>query len=240
MPSQYRIEIDSLGEVRVPVDAYYGAQTQRAVENFPISGKTAQRGFIWASGMVKLAAAKVHKELGLLEDKIADAIIKAAEEVIQGRWDSQFVVDVYQAGAGTSHNMNTNEVIANRALEILGYNKGSYEIVHPNEHINMSQSTNDFFPTALRLFFLKESIFLIETLYELESGLLVKSEQFDHIIKSGRTHLQDAAPIRLGQEFAAYATAVKKCRINISQARKNLMYIGLGGSAVGSCPESGK
>ena len=234
MPPTYRTEHDSLGDVKVPIDALYGAQTQRAVENFPVSGHTAHRGFIWASAAVKLAAAMVHEELGLLEAKKAQAIQSAAREVMDGKWDDHFVVDVYQAGAGTSHNMNTNEVIANRALEILGHSRGAYKHIHPNDHVNMAQSTNDFIPTALRLFFLKDSIPLIETLYALENSFLAKAKEFDHILKSARTHLQDAVPIRLGQEFGGYAEAVKKSRLRISEARKNLMEIGLGGSAAGT------
>ena len=234
MPSQYRIEHDSLGDVQVPADALYGAQTRRAVENFPVSGHTAHRGFIWASAAVKLAAAMVHTELGLLDDEIGKTIQSAAREVMDGKWDDHFVVDVYQAGAGTSHNMNTNEVIANRALEILGHSRGAYKHIHPNDHVNMSQSTNDFFPTALRLFFLKDSIALIEALYAVETAFGKKAREFDHILKSARTHLQDAVPIRLGQEFGGYAEAVKRSRLRISEARKNLMEIGLGGSAAGT------
>jgi len=234
MTVKYRVEHDSLGEVKVPEKAYWGAQTQRAVENFPVSGHTAHRGFIWASGAVKLAAAMTHRDLGLLYEEISEAIIKSARELMEGKWDSQFVVDVYQAGAGTSHNMNINEVIANRALEILGLPKGNYKTIHPNDHINMGQSTNDVIPTALRLFFLKDSVSLIETLYETETGFRYKAKEFDGILKSGRTHLQDAVPIRLGQEFSAYAEIVKRSRQRISEARKHLMEIGLGGSAAGT------
>ena len=234
MTQPYRTEHDSLGDVQVPLTAYYGAQTQRAVENFPVSGHTAHPGFIWASAAVKLAAAKVHRELGLLNDKNAAAIISAAEEIMNGSLHDQFVVDVYQAGAGTSHNMNTNEVIANRALEILGFPRGDYKKIHPNDHVNMAQSTNDFFPAALRIFFLKDSIPLLETLYAVENAFLIKAQEFDHVLKSARTHLQDAVPIRLGQEFAGYADVVKHCRHRVAGARKNLLDTGLGGSAAGT------
>ena len=234
MTETYRTEHDSLGDVQVPAEAYYGAQTQRAVENFPVSGHTAHPGFIWASAAVKLAAAKVHQELGLLKDKHAAAVINAAEEIMSGSLHDQFVVDVYQAGAGTSHNMNTNEVVANRALEILGYERGRYDVIHPNDHVNMAQSTNDFIPTALRLFFLKDSIPLLETLYALENGFRIKAQEFDRVLKSARTHLQDAVPIRLGQEFGGYADIVKHGRLRIADARKNLLEIGLGGSAAGT------
>jgi aspartate ammonia-lyase len=231
---QHRTERDTLGEVRVPAKALWGAQTQRAIENFPISGRKAFPNFIWASSAIKCSAAQVHKDLNLLPPQKADAIIQASQEIMAGKWHNQFVVDVYQAGAGTSHNMNTNEVIANRALQILGYDLGRFDIIHPNNDVNMGQSTNDVFPTAMRLFFLKESIDLLRTLYDLETGFKIKAQEFDTVIKSGRTHLQDAVPIRLGQEFNAYGEAIKKCRLKIGEARKGLEEIGLGGSAVGT------
>ena len=234
MTDKFRTEHDSLGDIQVPLNAYYGAQTQRAIENFPVSGHKAHPGFVWASAAVKLAAAKVHQELGLLNGKNASAIISAAEEIMSGSLHDQFVIDVYQAGAGTSHNMNTNEVIANRALEILGFQRGDYKEIHPNDHVNMAQSTNDFIPTALRLFFLKDSIALIETLYAVENGFRIKAQEFDHVLKSARTHLQDAVPIRLGQEFEGYAEVVKHGRLRVSEARKHLLEIGLGGSAAGT------
>lgn len=223
-----------MGDVKVPLKAYWGAQTQRAVHNFPVSGHKPHTGFIWGTAAVKLAAAITNEELGLLKPDIATAIKQAAKEAMEGKFDSQFVVDPYQAGAGTSHNMNANEVIANRAVEILGHPRGMYETIHPNDHVNMAQSTNDVIPTAIRLFFLRESVELIETLYAIETGFRVKSQQFDNILKSGRTHLQDAVPIRLGQEFGGYAEVIKHCRLRISDARRNLMVIGLGGSAAGT------
>ena len=232
--NRFRKEHDTLGEIDVPENAYYGAQTQRAVHNFPVSGHTAARGFIWASAVIKLAAAKVHDQLGLLPNDKAEAIISAASEVMNGDFDSQFVVDVYQAGAGTSHNMNTNEVIANRALEILGHKRGEYDIIHPNDHVNMAQSTNDFIPTALRLFFMKDGLKLIETLDEVSKSFRIKAKEFDHVLKSGRTHLQDAVPVKLGQEFGAYAEAIERCRDKIISAKNGLSEIGLGGSAAGT------
>jgi len=231
---EYRIEHDSLGEVRVPLNAYWGAQAQRAVDNFPVSGHKASPGYIWASGAIKLAAAQVHLELGLLEKSKADAIMRAAREVTDMKLNGHFVVDVYQAGAGTSHNMNTNEVIANRALEILGYERGKYDIIHPNDHVNMSQSTNDFIPTALRLFFMRESIELLDILSQVEEGFRNKAIEFADVLKSARTHLQDAVPIKISQEFNGYAEAIKRSRDNIKQQRDQLAKIGLGGSAAGT------
>ncbi len=234
MSDEYRIEKDSIGEVRVPKDAYYGAQTQRAVHNFPVSGHKLPVGFIWAGATIKRAAAEVHKELGLLDAKIADAIISAADEVTRHRHDDQFVVDVYQSGAGTSHNMNFNEVIANRALEIMGKPRGDFSTIQPNDHVNMAQSTNDFIPTALRLFFMHDSEDLLITIEGIENEFFRKAEEFDQILKSARTHLQDAVPIRLGQEFGAYGEAIKRGRLKIESARDALGEIGLGGSASGT------
>ena len=234
MTNKFRIEHDSLGEIEVPIDAYYGAQTQRAVHNFPVSGHTASPGFIWASAVIKLSAAKVHEELGLLPKDKSEAIQQAASEVMNGELNDQFVVDVYQAGAGTSHNMNTNEVIANRALEILGHKRGGYHIIHPNDHVNMAQSTNDFIPTALRLFFMKDGLKLMEALKDVSEAFRRKAKEFDHVLKSGRTHLQDAVPVRLGQEFNAYAEAVERGAAKIEAARNDLGEIGLGGSAAGT------
>src|SRR5512139_458870 len=209
MESNTRIERDSLGEIRVPADALYGAQTQRAVENFPISGLKPWPAFIWSMATIKRAAAEVNRDLGLLEEKPAGAIIQAAQEVIDGKWNDQFVVDPFQAGAGTSHNMNANEVIANRATQILGGTLGEYH-VHPNDHVNMTQSTNDTIPTAIRLGCLWRVDELVATLTGLVEALNAKSAEFDDIVKSGRTHLQDAVPVRLGQEFGAYARAVER------------------------------
>ncbi len=234
MSIKTRTEKDSLGEIKIPVDAYWGPQTQRAVGNFPVSGRGPFPGFVWATAAVKRAAAMTHRELGLIHPQKADAIIQAAAEVMEGKLADQFVVDVYQAGAGTSHNMNANEVIANRALEILGYPRGEYSVIHPNDTVNMAQSTNDVIPTALRLFFLRDSVPLLKTLEKLEDGFRAKSREFSEILKSGRTHLQDAVPVSLGQEFSAYAEAVKRGRMRIAQAREALCEIGLGGSAVGT------
>jgi aspartate ammonia-lyase len=228
-----RIESDSLGKVQVPADALYGAQTQRAVENFPISGLQTYRAFIWSMAAIKGAAAQVNCELGLLDEKKADAISEAAREVMQGKWDSQFVVDPFQAGAGTSHNMNTNEVIANRATQILGGKVGDY-LVHPNDHVNMAQSTNDTIPTAIRLGCLHRLDELMENCRSLAQELGRKAEAFDTVVKSGRTHLQDAVPIRLGQEFGAYARAVERDIERVSAAAGNLRRLGIGGTATGT------
>jgi fumarate hydratase class II len=240
----FRIEKDSLGEVRVPARALYGAQTQRAVENFPISDLRPWRAFIWSMAEIKRAAAEVNMELGLFKERevsgrhftteqIAEAIIQAAQEVIDGQWDDQFVVDPFQAGAGTSHNMNTNEVIANRATQILGGNVGQY-FVHPNDHVNMAQSTNDTIPTAIRLGALWRLDELLEALGELVKALNEKAKEFDDIVKSGRTHLQDAVPVRLGQEFGAYAKAVERDAERIQRSAEGLRRLGIGGTAVGS------
>lgn len=228
-----RNETDSLGEVAVPLDALYGAQTQRAVENFPISGLLPSRAFIWSMAAIKGAAADVNKDLGLLDDQSAKAISTAALEVMEGKWDSQFVVDPFQAGAGTSHNMNTNEVIGNRATQILGGDLGAY-IVHPNDHVNMAQSTNDTIPTAIRLGCLQRLEELMLVCQALHDTLEQKAQSFDGIVKSGRTHLQDAVPVRLGQEFGAYALAVKRDMERIRDAADRLRRIGIGGTATGT------
>ena len=234
MPSQkFRVEKDSLGELQVPAEALYGVQTQRAVENFPISGLRPWRAFIWSMATVKRAAAEVNRNLGLLDDERADAIIQAAQEVIDGKWDDQFVVDPFQAGAGTSHNMNVNEVIANRATLVLGGRLGEYR-VHPNDHVNMAQSTNDTIPTAIRLGCLWRLEELLSALDSLASALETKANEFDDIVKSGRTHLQDAVPVRLGQEFGAYAKAVHRDAERVRQAAEGLKRLGIGGTAVGS------
>lgn len=228
-----RIERDSLGEVRIPAGALYGAQTQRAIENFPISGLKPRQAFIWSMGMIKRAAAEVNQELGLLEVDKADAIILAAQEVIDGKLNEQFLVDPFQAGAGTSHHMNINEVIANRATQLMGGKLGEYR-VHPNDHVNMAQSTNDVIPTAIRLGCLWRLDEILATLKDLTNALKIKADEFDDILKSGRTHLQDAVPIRLGQEFSAYSRAVERDADRILYAAEGLRRLGIGGTAVGS------
>ena len=231
---EVRKEKDSLGYVEVPAHVYYGAQTVRAVDNYPISGMRAHPLLIRAMGMVKAAAAQANKELGLVETDRADAIVKAAQEVIDGKWNDEFVVDVFQAGAGVSFHMNINEVLANRANEILGGKLGEYDRVHPNDHVNYGQSTNDVFPTGMRL----GALLALETLYPVLESLAAscdkKAKEFDGVMKSGRTHMQDAVPIRLGQEFAAYALAIRKAYKNIRHASDSLRELGLGGSAVGT------
>jgi aspartate ammonia-lyase len=232
--SDVRKEKDSLGFVEVPAKAYYGAQTARAVENFPISDIHPDPQLIRALGMVKRAAAEANKELGLVDARRADAIILAAQEVIDGKWNAEFVVDVFQAGAGVSKHMNSNEVIANRANEILGGKLGEYAHVHPNDHVNYGQSTNDVFPTAMRL----ATLLALDTFYpvldHLATTFAEKAQAFHGIMKSGRTHMQDAVPMRLGQEFAAYGLAYEKGRKFLALASSNLRELGLGGSAVGT------
>ena len=229
-----RSEKDSLGYKDVPADAYYGVQTARAVENYPISGLHAHASLIRAIAMVKEAAAEANRELALVEAQIADAIIEAAKEVQQGKWDHAFVVDIFQAGAGVSFHMNTNEVIANRASQILGGNLGEYKHAHPNDHVNYGQSTNDVFPTAMRLATLLELEKLYLALKALIAALEEKGKQFHHILKSGRTHMMDAVPMRLGQEFTAYAGAIARANRTIQQQSELLRELGLGGSAVGT------
>ncbi len=231
---QTRVERDALGERAVPAEAYYGIQTLRAVENFPISGLRAHPAFVVATAQVKLAAAHANMAVGRLEKSIGNGIMSAAREVIAGRFHDQFVVDVYQAGAGTSHNMNANEVLANRTLEILDEPRGNYSRVHPNDHVNMSQSTNDVFPTAMRLTSLALTRPLLQALEGLEAALRDRAQAFDNVVKAGRTHLQDATPIRVGQEFGGYATAVAAHRAAIVEACGSLRAIGLGGTAVGT------
>jgi fumarate hydratase class II len=233
MENSIRVEHDTLGDVKVPAQALYGAQTQRAVDNFNVSGLKPWRAFIWSMAVIKRAAAEVNRDLGLLDEKIAGAIITAAQEVIVGLWDAQFVVDPFQAGAGTSHNMNVNEVIANRATLLLGGELGQY-LVNPNDHVNMSQSTNDTVPTAIRLGCLWRLEELLTAVDDLAFSLSQKAAEFDNVVKSGRTHLQDAVPIRLGQEFSAYAKAVQHDSDRIRVAADNLRCIGIGGTAVGT------
>ena len=229
-----RVERDSLGEVRVPDHALWGAQTQRAVENFPISGLRPSSDYIWASALVKRAAAEVNMALGLLDERRGQAIVEAANQIMEGRWHEHFVVDVFQAGAGTSHNMNVNEVIANLANEALGGERGGYSPVHPNDHVNMAQSTNDFIPTVIRVAASQRTVRLLGAIGALASALDDKAAEFDRVIKSGRTHLQDAAPMRLGQEFGAYAQAVRLDAARVARAAKDLKRLGIGGTAVGT------
>jgi fumarate hydratase class II len=233
MKETRRIERDTLGEVNVPSERLYGAQTQRAVENFTVSGLRPWRAFIWSLAVIKRAAAEVNHDLGLLDENIARAIMTAAQEVIDGKWDDQFVVDPFQAGAGTSHNMNMNEVIANRASELLGGKLGQY-LVNPNDHVNMSQSTNDTIPTAIRLGVLWRLEELMSAIEELSAALQQKADEFDDVVKSGRTHLQDAVPVRLGQEFGGYAKAVQRDGERLRQAAEGLRRIGIGGTATGT------
>jgi aspartate ammonia-lyase len=232
--SGVRTERDSLGQVQVPAAAYYGPETARAVENFPISGIRPASDFIVATVLVKKAAVEAHVSLGLLDKKVGQAIISAADEVLNGALRDQFVVDVFQAGAGTSHNMNANEVLANRAIELLGGRKGDYELVSPHDHVNVGQSTNDTYPTFIRVACVILAKRLAEPLASLEQALGQKAKEFDHIVKSGRTHLQDAGAIRLGQEFQAWADMVADDRRTIESAAENLLELNLGGTAVGT------
>jgi fumarate hydratase class II len=233
MKPSFRIEHDTLGDVNVPAEALYGAQTQRAVNNFNISGLRPWRAFIWSMAVIKRAAAEVNRDLSLLESEKAGAIITAAQEVIDGKWDDQFLVDPFQAGAGTSHNMNMNEVIANRATLLLGGKLGQY-LVNPNDHVNMSQSTNDTIPTAIRLGCLWRIDELLAAVDGLSDALGQKAREFDDVVKSGRTHLQDAVPVRLGQEFGGYADAVRRDAGRIKGAAEGLRRLGIGGTATGT------
>ncbi len=230
----YRTEKDPLGEKQVPADALYGIQTLRAVENFPISGLRPLAPFVDAVVIIKRCAAETHRQTGRLDGALADAIIRAADEVLAGQHRDQFVVDPYQAGAGTSHNMNVNEVLANRANELLGKPRGSYAPIHPNDHVNMAQSTNDVIPTAIRLGILRLLPGLLDALDALAASLLAKGREFDDIIKSGRTHLQDATPIRLGQEVTAWGHTVARHRAKLAQAAGWLAPMNIGGTAVGT------
>jgi fumarate hydratase class II len=230
----YRVEKDSLGEKQVPAEAYYGIQTQRAVENFPITGFRPWPVFVEATVMIKKAAAEANRDLGRLAPEKAELIIRVADEILAGGLRDQFVVDPIQAGAGTSHNMNANEVIANRAAELLGEPRGAYKTVHPNDHVNMAQSTNDVIPTAMRLAALLALPGLYAALDALAAALEAKAAEFDPIVKSGRTHLQDAAPVRLGQEFGAYAAAVRRSKAGIEEAAERCKVLGIGGTAVGT------
>jgi aspartate ammonia-lyase len=229
-----RLEKDPLGEKPVPSDALYGIQTLRAAENFPISGLRPLPQFVDAVVWIKRSAALTHRETGRLEARLADAIVQAADEILGGRHRDQFIVDVYQAGAGTSHNMNVNEVLANRANELLGGARGTYTPVHPNDHVNMAQSTNDVIPTAMRLATLAALPAFLQSLDVLAESLLAKGRELDHVMKSGRTHLQDATPIRLGQEFTAYGRTVARHREKLTRAAEWLREMNIGGTAVGT------
>jgi fumarate hydratase class II len=233
--STFRTERDSMGEMQVPADAYYGAQTARAVENFPISNLRFSRRFIAAMGLIKWATAQINHDLGLLDDRRRDLLQQAASEVIDGKLDSQFVVDIFQTGSGTSTNMNTNEVIASRANEIATGKRGGKEPIHPNDHVNMQQSSNDVIPTAIHVsaaVALKDS--LVPALNHLADSLDAKTKQFDDIVKIGRTHLQDATPIRLGQEISGYAAQARLGAMRAEKAIRALRELPLGGTAVGT------
>ena len=229
-----RIERDSMGEVAVPEDVYYGASTQRAVENFPISALRFGHRFVWALALIKTAAAETNREMGFLDADIADAIITAGDEMMSGKYDDQFVVDIFQTGSGTSTNMNANEILANRATELLGGEVGS-KLVHPNDHINTGQSSNDVIPSAMHVAAvaaIEED--LLPALRGLRASLDVKAAEFDDVLKSGRTHLQDATPVRLGQEFSGYAAQIRKGIERVSQVLPELLELALGGTAVGT------
>jgi len=231
---KFRIEKDSIGKIKVPYNAYYGSFTARALKNFQISGITASKYFKEAIGIIKFIAAKTNAELDLLNKKHANTIMRAAEEFIQGKFDSDYKIDVFQAGAGTPFNMNANEIIANRANELLGTEKGKYNPVHPNDHVNMSQSSNDVIPSAMRIAIILASKEFLKNLKDFRLALLKKSHEFKNILKVGRTHMQDAVPITLGQEFGAYAEAINKDFINIQNSLKNMYAVGIGGTAIGT------
>ena len=231
---QFRTERDPLGEFEVPADAYYGIQTARAVENFRISDLRAPADLIIATVLIKRAAAEANEALDRLDARVARAIVQACDEIRRGALRDQFVVDVYQAGAGTSHNMNTNEVVANRAAEILGGARGDYSLVHPNDHVNMGQSTNDVFPTATRLALLIRMRPLVDAGRGLASALREKADAFAHVLKVGRTHLQDAVPMTLGQEFGGYAACIERGVDDVEHAAEQLRELNLGATAVGT------
>jgi len=235
-----RTERDPLGEVQVPDEAYWGVQTQRAVDNFPISGLRAPADLVTATILVKKAAAEANASLARLKPDVAAAIVKAADEILAGGLRDQFVVDVYQAGAGTSHNMNANEVLANRASEILGEPRGTYKRVHPNDHVNEGQSTNDVYPTATRLALLLGAVSLVASARALADSLARKSDQFTDVLKTGRTHLQDAVPITLGQEFSGYAACVARGAEDVADASEQLLELNIGATAVGTGLNAGE
>src|SRR6266851_4019799 len=234
MAEGFRTERDPLGELQVPADAYYGVQTARAVENFPISGLHASPDLVTATILIKKAAAQANAALGRLDRDVAAAIVTAADEILSGRLRDQFVVDVYQAGAGTSHNMNANEVLANRAAELLGEPRGVYRRVHPNDHVNMAQSTNDVFPAATRLALLLGADRLVRSARELAEAFERKAEAFAGVLKTGRTHLQDAVPITLGQEFGGYSACIRRGSDDVAQASEQLQEMNVGATAVGT------
>jgi fumarate hydratase class II len=230
----YRTERDPLGDLQVPADAYYGAQTARAVLNFAVSGLRASPDLVTATILIKKAAAEANAALGRLDPDIARAIVSAADEILSGRLRDQFVVDVYQAGAGTSHNMNANEVLANRAAEMLGAPRGQYTRVHPNDHVNMGQSTNDVYPAATRLALLLGAGGLTGSARDLADSLARKADEFAGVVKTGRTHLQDAVPITLGQEFGGYAACIRRGAADVTQASEQLLELNVGATAVGT------
>jgi aspartate ammonia-lyase len=230
----FRIERDPLGEVQVPADAYYGAQTERAVQNFAISGLRAPADLIVATILIKKAAAEANRALGRLDRDVAAAIVSAADEILSGQLRDQFVVDVYQAGAGTSHNMNANEVLANRAAELLGEPRGVYGRVHPNDHVNMGQSTNDVFPAATRLALLAGAGGLVQSANELAESFGRKAEAFAAVLKTGRTHLQDAVPMTLGQELGGYSACIRRGSDDVARASEQLQELNIGATAVGT------
>lgn len=230
----YRIESDSIGEKQVPKDAYYGVQTLRAYENFRITGRKIHPELIKALAQIKKAAAITNMEIELLNRKIGNAIVKSCDEIIEGKLHDEFITDAIQGGAGTSMNMNANEVIANRAIEILGGEKGDYSVVHPNDHVNMGQSTNDVIPTGGKIATIRLLEKAIEQLNNLDIALMEKAKEFDHVIKMGRTQLQDAVPIRLGQEFKAYSDVIKRDIVRIKRTMDDLRYVSIGATAIGT------
>ncbi|MFE5323637.1 aspartate ammonia-lyase [Paenibacillus sp. NPDC056579] len=234
MKETLRVEKDFLGSKEVPIEAYYGIQTLRAVENFPITGYRIHEELIRAMAIVKKAAATANMEITRLQPALAEAIVRAADEIIAGQWHDQFIVDPIQGGAGTSINMNANEVIANRAIELLGGTKGDYFTVSPNSHVNMAQSTNDAFPTAIHISVLSSIDKLLVTMKQLHEAFVAKAKEFDGVIKMGRTHLQDGVPIRLGQEFAAYAKVLGRDMKRIENTREHLYEVNMGATAVGT------
>ena len=235
-----RVERDSLGELDVPAGAYYGIQTVRAVQNFPISGLRAPASLVTATVLIKRAAAEANKELSRMSPEIADAIVAASEEVLGGMLRDQFVVDVYQAGAGTSHNMNVNEVLANRAGELLGGRRGHYDRVHPNDHVNMGQSTNDVFPSATRIALLLGHQPLVNAAHDLASSFSKKADTFAGFVKVGRTHLQDAVPMTFGQEFSGYAACLDRGADDVETAGRQLLELNMGATAVGTSLNAGE
>ena len=232
---EYRIENDSMGELKVPYSSYYGAQTMRAIQNFPISDLKFQDSFIKALAQIKLSAAKANFKLDLLEEKYKNAIVSACEDIIEGKMNDQFILDIFQTGSGTSSNMNINEVISNRAIELLDGEIGSKKPIHPNDHVNMGQSSNDVIPSAIHISAISTiNNNLLPSLEKLNKSLLKKSEEFMDVVKTGRTHLQDATPVRLGQEFLGYAGQIQRASSRISISVNELSEIALGGTAVGT------